>query len=178
MPEQFAQLLEASVATEVDSECDAAVFLINPSAGIDAATIDAWRGFDEYQTPRLVLVTVLDGMEMDFDDAVLVGNRVFDPLVTPYLVLHGESGSPIGIISLEDLKTYDYTKNPPTVEDSDEELRELVREFQEEFQEQMVEMEDGAFAAGILFPALPVNPSNGMGLDIAREFLKQLPSSR
>ena len=178
MPEQFAQLLEASVATEVDSECDAAVFLINPSAGIDPATIDAWREFDEYQTPRLVLVTVLDGMEMDFDDAVLVGNRVFDPLVTPYLVLHGESGSPIGIISLEDLKTYDYTTNPPTVEDSDEELRELVREFQEEFQEQMVEMENGAFAAGILFPALPVNPSNGMGLDIAREFLKQLPSSR
>lgn len=176
-PEQFAQILNASVATQVEPDCDAAVFLINPAAGIDTATIEAWHGFDEYQTPRLVLVTVLDGMEMDFDDAVMVGNRVFDPLVTPYLVLHGESGSPIGIISMQDLKTRDYSTNPPTIADSDAELKELVGDFRDEYQEQMVEMEDGAFAAGILFPAIPVNPVNGMGIDIALDFLAQLPSS-
>ena len=177
MPEQFAQILGGSVASEVDPECDVAIFLINPSAGIDNATIDAWRGFDEYQTPRMVLVTVLDGMEMDFDDAVLVANRVFDPLVTPYLVLHGESGSPIGTISLTDLTTRDYSTNPPTVAESDAELQELVKDFREEYLDQMVEMEEGAFAAGILFPALPVNPSNGMGLDIVQNYLDELPSS-
>jgi translation elongation factor EF-G len=175
-PEQFAQILGGEVSTSVDAECDVAIFLINPSAGIDNATIEAWRGFDEYQTPRMVLVTVLDGMEMDFDDAVLVTNRVFDALVTPYLVLHGESGSPIGTISLTDLTTRDYSVTPPVVSQSDSELQELVKEFQEEYLEQMVEMEEGAFAAGILFPALPVNPANGMGLDIAQEFLDQLPS--
>ena len=177
MPEQFAQILGGSVASDVEPECDVAIFLINPSAGIDNATIDAWRGFDEYQTPRMVLVTVLDGMEMDFDDAVLVANRVFDPLVTPFLVLHGESGSPIGTISLSDLTTRDYSTNPPTVSESDAELQELVKDFQEEFLEQMVEMDAGAFAAGILFPALPVNPSNGMGLDIVKSYLAELPSS-
>ena len=177
MPEQFAQILGGSVASDVDPECDVAIFLINPSAGIDNATIDAWRGFDEYQTPRMVLVTVLDGMEMDFDDAVLVANRVFDPLVTPYLVLHGESGSPIGTISLSDLTTRDYSTNPPTVGESDVELQELVKDFQEEYLDQMVEMDEGAFAAGILFPALPVNPSNGMGLDIVKNYLNELPSS-
>jgi hypothetical protein len=51
-----------------------------------------------------------------------------------------------------------------------------VKDFRDEYLEQMVEMEDGAFAAGILFPAIPVNPANGMGLDIAREYLNQLPS--
>ncbi|CAN2203741.1 hypothetical protein MCEMRE182_00811 [Candidatus Nanopelagicaceae bacterium] len=177
-PEQFAQILGGAVETEVDPECDVAIFLINPSAGIDNPTIEAWRGFDEYQTPRMVLVTVLDGMEMDFDDAVLVANRVFDPLVTPFLVLHGENGSPIGTISLTDLTTRDYSTQPPHIGESDSELQELVKDFQEEFLEQMVEMEDGAFAAGILFPALPVNPANGMGLDIARDYLSQLPSSR
>ncbi|CAN2202779.1 hypothetical protein MCEJIRE27_00796 [Candidatus Nanopelagicaceae bacterium] len=177
-PEQFAQIFAGVVASEVDPECDAAIFLINPSAGIDNPTIEAWRGFEEFQTPRMVLVTVLDGMEMDFDDAVLVANRVFDPLVTPYLVLHGESGSPIGTISLTDLTTRDYSTNPPIIGESDSELQELVKDFQEEYLEQMVEMEDGAFAAGILFPAIPVNPVNGMGLDIAREYLEQLPSSR
>ena len=177
-PEQCAQILGGSVANEADPECDVAIFLINPSAGIDNPTIEVWRKFDEYQTPRMVLVTVLDGMEMDFDDAVLVANRVFDPLVTPYLVLHGESGSPIGTISLTDLTTRDYTNQPPLIGESDPELQELVKDFREEFLDQMVEMEDGAFAAGILFPALPVNPANGMGLDIARDYLNQLPSSR
>jgi hypothetical protein len=175
-PEQFAQILSGKVSTEVDPECDAAIFLINPSAGIDNPTIDAWRGFDEFQTPRMVLVTVLDGMEMDFDDAVLVANRVFDPLVTPYLVLHGESGSPIGTISLSDLTTRDYSTTPPASGESDSELQELVKDFRDEYLEQMVEMEDGAFAAGILFPAIPVNPANGMGLDIAKEYLDHLPS--
>ena len=176
MPEQYAQILGGSVSTSVDPECDVAIFLINPSAGVDNPTIEAWHGFDEYQTPRMVLVTVLDGMEMDFDDAVLVANRVFDPLVTPYLVLHGESGSPIGIISLTDLTTRDYSTNPPTIGDSDSELQELVRDFQDEYLEQMLEMEEGAFAAGILFPALPVNPVNGMGLDIVQQYLNELPS--
>jgi translation elongation factor EF-G len=177
-PEQFAQIFGGEVATDADPECDAAIFLINPSAGIDNPTIEAWRAFEEFQTPRMVLVTVLDGMEMDFDDAVLVANRVFDPLVTPYLVLHGESGSPIGTISLTDLTTRDYSTNPPIIGESDSELQELVKDFQEEYLEQMIEMEDGAFAAGILFPAIPVNPVNGMGLDVAREYLEHLPSSR
>lgn len=175
-PEQFARALSGRVSTLADPECDAAVFVINPSAGIDADTISIWRSFDEFQTPRMVLVTVLDGMEMDFDDAVLVANRVFDQLVTPYLVLHGESGSPIGLISLDDLTTRDYSTMPITISQSDEELKEMVKEFQEEYLDLMMEMDEGAFAAGILFPAIPVNLTNGMGIDIAQSFLEQLPS--
>jgi translation elongation factor EF-G len=175
-PEQFAQKLQAEVATTVDPECDVAIFAINPAAGIDNATIELWRQFDEYQTPRMVLVTVLAGMEMDFDDAVLVANRVFDPVVTPYLVLHGESGDPIGTVSLEDLTTMDYSTTPPTVGTCDQELTDLVKGFQEEYRDHIMEMEDGAFAAGILFPALPVNLANGLGLDLVQNYLNQLPS--
>ncbi|CAN2200979.1 hypothetical protein MCEMRE196_00790 [Candidatus Nanopelagicaceae bacterium] len=176
-PETLAQLLGGVVAVDVDSEADVAIFAVNPSAGIDASTIELWRGYDELQTPRMVLVTVLDGMDMDFDDAVLVANRVFDPLVTPFLVLHGESGTPIGTISLEDLSTRDYSTNPPSDGHADEELQLLVKDFQDEYLELMVEMEDGAFAAGILFPAIPINPVNGLGLDIATKYLAELPSS-
>jgi len=175
-PEQFAQKLGGEVATSVDPECDVAIFAINPGAGIDNSTIDLWREFDEFQTPRMVLVTVLEGMEMDFDDAVLVANRVFDPVVTPYLVLHGENGEPIGTVSLDDLSTMDYSTQPPTVGRCDLELIELVKDFQEEYRDHMMEMEDGAFAAGILFPALPVNLANGLGLDLVKAYLEQLPS--
>ncbi len=124
----------------------------------------------------MVLVTVLEGMEMDFDDAVLVANRVFDPVVTPYLVLHGENGAPIGTVSLDDLSTMDYSTLPPTPGQSDSELVELVKDFQDEYRDHMMEMEDGAFAAGILFPALPVNLANGLGLDLVQKYLDQLPS--
>lgn len=176
-PEQFARTLNGQVGDAVDSACDVAIFAINPAAGIDNETIELWRAFDEFQTPRMVLVTVLEGMEMDFDDAVLIANRVFDPVITPYLVLHGESGAPIGTISLADLTTKDYSTTPPTVGESDDELRELVKDFRDEYLDQVMEMEDGAFAAGIIFPAIPVNLANGLGLDIVERYLVELPSS-
>jgi translation elongation factor EF-G len=175
-PEQIAQVFGAHVATEIDPECDVAIFAINPSAGIDNETIAIWRDFDELQTPRLVVVTVLDGMELDFDDAVMVANRVFDQTVTPYLVLHGDSGSPIGTISLADYKTTDYSTSPPTTADADEELRGVVEEFRDEYLERIDEMEDGAFAAGILFPAIPLNLTNRLGVDLVEQYLNELPS--
>jgi translation elongation factor EF-G len=177
-PEQIAQLFDAKVSKEVDPECDVAIFAINPSAGIDNETIEVWRGFDELQTPRLVVVTVLDGMELDFDDAVMVANRVFDQTVTPHLVLHGENGSPIGTISLVDFTTTDYSTNPPTTAHADDELRELVSEFRDEYLERIEEMENGAFAAGILFPAIPLNINNKLGVNFINEYLSELPSSR
>lgn len=177
-PELFAQLFNGEHEKSVNDQADAALFLINPAAGIDNESIERWRDLDELQIPRMVVVTVMEGMELDFDDAVLLANRVFDELVTPYLVLHGESGTPIGTISLETLETIDYSVNPPAVAIADSELQELVSEFREEYLAQMVEMEDGAFAAGILFPAIPVNPANGLGVDLVKNFLAQLPSVR
>lgn len=174
-PEQIARLLNGSVATTVDPECDLAIFAINPSAGIDNETIALWREFDEFQTPRLIVVTVLDGMELDFDDAVMLANRVFDQTVTPYLVLHGDSGAPIGVISLSDYTTTDYSTTPPTIGDADEELRGVVEEFRDEYLANIEEMEDGAFEAGILFPALPLNLANKLGVDILQKYIDCLP---
>jgi hypothetical protein len=177
MPESYAQLLNGSVSNTVEPECDAAIFIINPAAGIDNATIEIWQGFNDFLTPRLVLVTVLEGMEMDFDDAVLLANRVFDQLLTPYLVLHNETGAPTGLISLSDLTTRDYSTTPPTVAEADEELVELVTEFRDEYLELLGDLDESAFATGIIFPAIPVNTQNGMGLDIVDRYLQELPSS-
>jgi translation elongation factor EF-G len=175
-PEQIAKAFGGRVSEVVDSECDLAIFAINPAAGVDNETIELWRGFDEIQTPRLIVVTVMAGMELDFDDAVMLINRVFDQSVTPYLVLHGESGDPIGVISLEDLTTTDYSSNPPVIADADEELRGVVEEFRAEYLEHIAEMEDGAFAAGILFPAIPLNLANNLGVDLIHGYLSELPS--
>jgi hypothetical protein len=120
----------------------------------------------------MVLVTGLDGQELDFEDAVMVANRVFDQLVTPYLVLHNDDGSPAALIRLEDLSIIDYSSTPATIRRCDPEHEELVKEFREEFLEQMHEMDDGAFAAGILFPAIPINFANGIGVDVVRSYIE------
>lgn len=177
-PELFASLFNAHHERTVNHEADVAIFLVNPAAGIDGETIENWRALDDVQMPRMVVITVMEGMELDFDDAVMVANRVFDPVVTPFLVLHGENGTPIGTISLNDFETIDYSTEPKTIAQADAELQELVTEFREEYLDQMIEMEEGAFAAGILFPAIPVNPANGLGVDIVKQYLSELPSSR
>lgn len=176
-PESIATALGCEVGVDYDPSLDAAIFAINPGAGLDQGTVDLWHSFDEVQMPRLLLVIVLEGMELDFDDAVLLANRVLDTVVTPYLVLHGENGAPIGLISLQDLSTIDYSTYPPIRGESDLDLRTLVEDFRVEYLQQMEEMGDDAFAAGILFPALPVNLQNGLGLDIVTKYLSQLPSS-
>lgn len=177
-PELFATLFDAHHEKTVNYEADVAIFLVNPAAGIDNDTIENWRALDEVQVPRMVVITVMEGMELDFDDAVMVANRVFDSVVTPYLVLHGENGIPIGTISLDDFETVDYSTDPKTIARADAELQELVIEFRKEYLEQMIEMEEGAFAAGILFPAIPVNPANGLGVDVVKRYLSELPGSR
>lgn len=175
-PQAVAREFAGSVATTAEQESDLAIFAINPAAGIDQETIAQWTALDEIQLPRMVLVTGLDGQELDFEDAVMVANRVFDQLVTPYLVLHNDDGSPAALIRLEDLSIIDYSSTPATIRRCDPEHEELVKEFREEFLEQMQEMDDGAFAAGILFPAIPINFANGIGIDVVRSFIAQLPS--
>jgi hypothetical protein len=52
----------------------------------------------------------------------------------------------------------------------------MVEDFREEYLEQIAEMGEGGFASGILFPAIPINTVNGLGVDIAHAFIAELPS--
>jgi len=176
-PQAIANTFSGSVALVPESESDLAIFAVNPAAGIDQPTIDNWSALDDFQIPRLVVVNGLDGHEMDFEDAVMVANRVFDQLVTPYLVLHDDAGQPAALIRMQDLQIIDYTTNPPTLKHSEPEHEELVREFRDEYFEKMAEMDEGAFAAGIIFPAIPINLEKGIGLDIVNQYIDSLPSS-
>ncbi|MEY4024378.1 MAG: hypothetical protein RLZ23_1339 [Actinomycetota bacterium] len=51
-----------------------------------------------------------------------------------------------------------------------------MREFREEYFELTSEMDEGAFAAGILFPAIPINLIKGIGIDVVRGYIDLLPS--
>ena len=175
-PQSVAATFGGKFASTPESESDLAIFAINPSAGIDQQTIENWAALDDFQIPRLVVVNGLEGQELDFEDAVMVANRVFDQLVTPYLVLHDDFGEAAALIRLQDLQIIDYSTQPPQLRACDPEHEELVREFREEYFDLTSEMDDGAFAAGILFPAIPINLIKGIGVDVVQSYIDRLPS--
>ena len=173
-PAQVAAVFNAQISQSAVPDSDLALFAIDPSAGIDQATIDLWQALDEFQVPRLVVVTHLEKLEADFDDAVMIATRVFDQMTTPYLVLHDDAGLPIALISLSDLQIIDYSTNPKTVRSSDEEHQTLVQEFREEYLELLADSGENAFEAGLLFPAIPLWIERGIGVDIVEAFIQKL----
>ena len=156
------------------ADVDCAIFAVNPSSGIDSETIANWEKFNDYLTPRIFVALALPGTELDFDDAVLLGNRVLNQLVTPFLVLHADDGSPAALISLVDLTIRNYVDGVAVISESESEHRELVADFQREYNEVLSQVGDGAFSAGLLFPAIPINLDNGIGLDVLISYLDQL----
>jgi hypothetical protein len=173
-PAQVASVFNAQFSEIAEPESDLAIFAIDPSAGIDQATIDLWQSLDEYQVPRLVVVTHLEKLEADFDDAVMIATRVFDQMMTPYLVLHDEAGLPAALIGLADLQIIDYSTQPSVSRSSDVEHQTLVQEFRDEYLELVAAAGDNAFSAGLLFPAIPLWIERGIGIDIVEGFIKQL----
>lgn len=173
-PEMVAETFGALFTQEVHSQSDLAIFAINPSAGVDQETIALWAELDEFQIPRLMVVTHLEKQEADFDDAVMIANRVFSPMATPFLVLHDEAGLPVALISLSDLTIIDYSTSPPTTGMCEPEHETLVQEFRDEYIELVQGSGENAFAAGLLFPAIPLWIEKGIGVDIVKRYIEQL----
>ena len=173
-PAGIAHLFGALVASSTETECDLAIFTVNPADGIDQKTIDDWEALNDRLVPRLVLVTELDESESDFDDAVMLANRVFDKTVTPFLVLHDDDGAACALISMQDLSIIDYSVTPPQVIESDPDHKILVSEFQKEYLEEIEMMGENAFEAGLLFPAIPIWLDREIGVDIVRKYISRL----
>lgn len=180
-PQEVARFFGATFTDVIESESELAIFVVDPSAGISPETISLWQGLDDFQIPRMVVVTHLENQVADFDDAVMLASRVFDQIVTPYLVLHDDAGFPCALISLETLEITDYSHEEHEVTMSTEEHQILVSEFRQEYVEQIASSGENAFAAGLLFPAVPLWIEKELGVNIIRQYIDQiekaLPSS-
>ena len=180
-PQEVARYFEATYTDVIESESELAIFVVDPAAGISPETISLWQGLDDFQIPRMVVVTHLENQVADFDDAVMLASRVFDQIVTPYLVLHDDAGFPCALISLETLEITDYSHEEHEVTMSTEEHQILVSEFRQEYVEQIASSGENAFAAGLLFPAVPLWIDRELGVNIIRQYIDQiekaLPSS-
>lgn len=171
---EVAAEFEGVISVTGEIESDLAIFAINPNSGISPETIEIWESLDDYLMPRLIVVTGLTGDDGDFDDAVMLVNRVFEKCVTPYLVLHDDLGAPCALISLNDLSITNYQAGMSEVLESADEHKTLVSEFRDEYLLAIDQMGPDAFSAGLLFPAIPIDFKTGLGVEEVREYLNHI----
>ena len=163
--------------TELEAS-DAALFLVSAEVGIVSADLEKWRLARDLYIPSLVIICDLLASEIDFEDMSAIASKMLDPVVTPFLVLHGEDGKPAALIDLETLEIVDYSSGVAIDRAADPEHIELVAEFREEYIEALEDAGVDSFAAGLFFPALPWIEGTRMGIDQIIKYLNQVPISR
>ncbi len=169
-----AQIIEIDRSTDFHadiSRADLFLLVVSAKTGISQEMISTWQYAAERQIPRMILVNGLEMTETDFDDIVLIANRVLEQVITPYLVLHDEVGEPVGLISLHDNKVHDYSSGELLSYDADSELQSLVAEFKTELEESTLEFDESSFREGIVVPALPISISGNIGVIEFKEYL-------
>jgi len=157
-------------------DADAAIFQVSSKTSISEDDVRKWHQARELYIPSLILITDFESGDIDFDDMAAIAGRILDPVVTPYLVLHAEDGSPIGLIELETEKIFDYSTGKREIKPSDIEHRELVKEFRLEFLEKTSDFGPTGFQDALIFPALPYLKQIGMGKKETLEYLALLPT--
>jgi translation elongation factor EF-G len=170
-----AQVVELAGPVDIDTEIsqsDLFVLVISAKTGVSAEMTSTWNIASEKQVPRLVIVNGLEMNETDFDDIVLIANRILESVITPYLVLHDELGEPVGLISLSDNQVRDYSSGVVNIYPADSELQSLVADFKEELEELTIEFDSSAFQAGLIVPALPFVASRNIGVDEFQAYLE------
>jgi len=157
-------------------EADGAIFVVSANDGIVSADLETWRTARDLYIPSLVVISDLSSSEIDFEDMSAIASKMLDPIVTPYLVLHGDDGAPAALISLESLEVSDYSAPQVTKRAADPEHEELVAEFRTEYLEAVEDAGENSFQAGLLFPALPWIEKTKMGINEIKEYLKLIPT--
>jgi translation elongation factor EF-G len=157
-------------------EADGAIFIVSANDGIVSADLESWRTARDLYIPSLVVISDLNSSDIDFEDMSAIASKMLDPIVTPYLVLHGDDGAPAALISLDSLEVSDYSGAQVIKRAADPEHEELVAEFRSEYLEALEDAGENSFQAGLLFPALPWIEKTQMGIKEIKEYLSLIPT--
>lgn len=194
---KFGELISTDglTAQAPTSDVDLLILMIYADRGLSAEEIATFNRLRERQIPALILVTNLlptiqpipperllqgrdKGVEVrgddrwDFDDLVMLINRVLEPCIAPFLVLHDDDGAPIGLYDLDEGSVIDYSAGVPVRSVADEDLTSLVKEFKDEFDSESFLSDD--FTSGLRVIALPYIPERGIGVREVEKFLTTL----
>ncbi|MFM7463444.1 MAG: hypothetical protein ACKO29_05165 [Actinomycetota bacterium] len=166
---------------ELFGEVDLAIFLIEADRGISNEEISTFQQIRELQLPTLILVASLlpdskGSDQWDFDDVIMLVNRVLEPAITPFLVLHGDDGTPSGLFALARKKVIDYSGANPSEIEPESDLMNLTEEFRTEYEESGYSESD--FISGLTVVALPFIPERGIGLVETGQLLTKLQQAQ
>jgi hypothetical protein len=154
----------SKVTGDLATDFEIFLMLVDARTGISPAMVEVWQSYAERQFPRLLLVQGLEFAESDFDDIVLIGNRVLEQFATPFLVLHDDLGQPTALISLEDNLVHDYSGAQARRYSAESELVDIVADFQEEYLQLYSDLGEDGFQQGIFAIALPVGIERAFGI--------------
>jgi elongation factor G len=177
---------------------DAALFVVSAADGLDGSTQLLWEECAAVGLPRAVVVTKLDAARADFDEMVLICQRVFGDGVAPlYLPLLDDNEQVAGLIGLLSQQIFDYSDGGRTVATADPEHLELIEPARNALIEGIIaESEDEtlmdrylggeeidvkvliddletAVARGHFYPVLPVSALTGVGTRELFELITQ-----
>lgn len=172
--EPLARLLRVDPVSP--ERAQAVILVVSAVSGFTTEITQAWDYCRDHYIPTIVAITDLDNSEIDFEDMSAIVTKSFEPVLTPFLVLHSDQGFPTALIELETLRITDYSLGLVSQRDSDPEHKELVAEFREEYLEAIEIAGEGAFQEGLLFPAIPLYLAIKMGVAEIANFLTQIPS--
>jgi elongation factor G len=106
---------------------DAALFVVSAADGVDGATQLLWEECASVGMPRALVITKLDAARADFDEMVLICQRVFGEGIAPlYLPLLDDQEQVGGVIGLLSQRIHDYTGGDREQSEPDEEHIELI----------------------------------------------------
>ena len=166
------------VTVEPLESADCAIFIVSAKDGIVRADSDSWATARELYIPSIVVITDLTAEnETDFEDMAAIAGRILDPVVTPYLVLHLDDGTPIALIDLITQQIIDYSQLDIAIRESDHEHQEVIAEFRDEYIEALEAAGEDAFENALLYPALPWIVGSKLGLAEIALFLHRVPRS-
>ena len=175
---------------------DAALFVVSAVGGVDALTVELWRECEAVGLPRAVVVTQLDRPRADFDESVVLCQRLLGEGVHPlYLPLHGEADEVAGLMSLISQRVHDWSSGERVERDPDPQHLPLIENARSDLVEAVIaDSEDEtlldrylagealdqdvviadletAVARGRFFPVLPMTPLTALGTDELLEVL-------
>ena len=172
----LATALGVAIAPLESADC--AIFIVSAKDGIVRADSDSWATARELYIPSVVVITDLTAEnETDFEDMAAIAGRILDPVVTPYLVLHLDDGTPIALIDLITQQIIDYSESEIAIRESDHEHQEVIAEFRDEYIEALEAAGEDAFENALLYPALPWIVGSKLGLAEIALFLHRVPRS-
>ena len=155
---------------------DVVVIVASAKTGIDSKLVSQWHTFRELYIPTIVAVIDFEDGDVDFEDMSAIVGKMLEPVLTPYLVLHADTGEPTALINLEDQMITDYSNSKVNKITSDAEHRELVLEFKEELNTALNEGGWDQFVQGLIIPAIPLILRNKLGIAEIKHFLDLIPT--